>query len=264
MRLNDWQRAFEKYLSGEHSTANPALIASLTGGLTLDVNTGLAIYHNAYRARLLEVLQGDYPAIWQWLGDDEFEQLATAYIRQFPSRHYSLRWFGEGFEVFIREHLVAKQSAPLAELAALEWAFTLAFDAPSGTPLTVQDMMVLAQEDWSTLRVSPSPSLRWLECAFNSVALWRAGKNEIPFPGSKALGEPHIVVISRTELVCHYRSLETAEANALKGMFERGLNFGELCCVLSASYGEGAPVQAVIWLKQWIHDGWLERCNPAS
>ncbi|MHC8384578.1 HvfC/BufC N-terminal domain-containing protein [Pseudomonas sp. LB3P14] len=259
MRLNDWQRTFEDYLLGEQSTAPSALGASLTGGPTLDVNTGLAIYHNAYQARLQEVLRGDFPAIWHWLGDEEFEQLAAAYIRQYPSAHYSLRWLGKGFKSFIRQHLVPQQSAPLAELAALEWAFTLAFDAPEGTPLTMQEMAVLPPEDWPILRVSPSPTVQWLECAFNSIALWRAVKDESGFPDSAALGTNQFVVIWRTELVCHYRSLEPAEATALNSLFQGGLNFAELCSDLAVLYGEGAPLQAVTWLKQWIHDGWLER-----
>ncbi|WP_223521316.1 DNA-binding domain-containing protein [Pseudomonas sp. GL-B-19] len=258
MRLNDWQLAFECYLLGESSTADIALGSSLIGGPTLGVSTGLAIYHNAYQARLQEVLRGDYPAILNWLGDDEFEQLAAAYLRQNPSAHYSLRWLGNGFEAFIRQHLVPEQSAPLAELAAFEWAFTLAFDAHPGTPLTMQDMVILAPQDWPTLQVSPSPSLQWQECAFNSVAIWRSVKDETTFPGSTALDDPHVVVICRNDLVCQYRSLEPLEANALKGMFERDWNFAELCSELTVIYGEGAPLQAVTWLKQWIHDGWLQ------
>jgi hypothetical protein len=259
MRLNDWQLAFESYLLGEQSAACPALSAHLIGGPTLNVNTGLAIYHNAYQARLLEVLRGDYLVIWHWLGDVEFEQLAAAYIRQSPSAHFSLRWLGEGFEHFIRQHLVPEQSAALAELAALEWAFTLAFDAPECEPLTLQDMAILPPQEWPTLRVCPSSTVQWLECAYNSVALWRSVKDETGFPGSAALTGPHVVVIWRSELVCHYRSLESGEARALKGMFEDHWNFAELCSDLAVTYGEGAPLQAVTWLKQWIHDGWLKR-----
>lgn len=259
MRLTDWQLAFECYLSGESSTADVALGSSLIGGPTLDVRMGLAIYHNAYQSRLQEVLRGDYPAVLNWLGDDEFEQLAAAYIRQNPSAHYSLRWLGKGFDTFIRQHLVPEQSAPLAELAALEWAFTLAFDAPPGTPLRMQDMAALAQQDWPKLKVSPSSSLQWLECNFNSVALWRSAKDGLVFPGSAALDNPSVVVICRNELVCQYRSLEPEEANAIKGLFERDWNFAELCSELTVIYGEGAPLQAVTWLKQWIHDGWLQR-----
>jgi hypothetical protein len=73
---------------------------------------------------------------------------------------------------------VPEQSAPLAELASLEWAFTLAFDALAGQPLTLQSMATLAPEEWPELRVKPTPSLQWLECRFNSLALWRSVKEQ--------------------------------------------------------------------------------------
>lgn len=69
-----------------------------------------------YETRLREVLRGDYPAIWHWFGDDEFEQLADVYIRQSPSAHYSLRWLGKVLEAFIYQHLVPEQGAALSEL----------------------------------------------------------------------------------------------------------------------------------------------------
>lgn len=258
MRLNEWQLAFEAFLLDE-TAADAGLGNSLIGGPTLDVGTGLAIYHNAYKARLLDVLRNDFPTIWHWLGDAEFDQLATAYIRQQPSAHYSLRWLGKGFEDFIREHLVREQSAPLAELAALEWAFTLAFDSPAGTPLTIDAMATLAAEEWPTLQVKPAPSLQWLRCAYNSVAIWRSVKDEADFPESQALASPQVCVIWRSELVCSYRSLASAEADALDGLLNQAWNFSELCAELAVTYGEGAALQAVTWLKQWVQDGLLER-----
>jgi hypothetical protein len=261
MRLNDWQLAFEAYLLEETATAKYEWGASLIGGPSLDVDTGLAIYHNAYRARFQEVLRGDFPAIWHWLGDEEFELLAAAYIRKCPSGHYSLRWLGKGFEAFIHQHLMPEQSLPLAELAALEWAFTLAFDAPSGEPLTLLDMANLKPEHWPILRVRASPSMQWVMCAFNSVALWRAVKDQSEFPGSVLLTTPQVFVIWRAEMICQYRSLEPAEATALSHMIHKDWSFAELCGELARIHGEGAPLQAVTWLKQWIHNGWLERVD---
>ncbi|MCZ3030502.1 hypothetical protein NYY88_19540, partial [Acinetobacter baumannii] len=87
----------------------------------------------------------------------------------YPSAHYSLRWLGERFPAFIVEHLVAEQSAPLAELARLEWAFTLAFDAPQGEPLALADMAQLAPEDWPGLQVNLAPSVQQMLCHFNTV-----------------------------------------------------------------------------------------------
>lgn len=259
MRLKEWQLAFESFLLEEDPGANLTLGRSLIGGPTLAVGTGLAIYHNAYKARLLEVLRNDFPTILHWMGDEEFDALAMAYIRQCPSAHYSLRWLGRGFEGFVREYLVPEQSAPLAELIALEWAFTLAFDAPVGEPLTIDAMAALAPEEWPELRVRPVPSLQWLECRFNSLSMWRAVKEESEFPDSMALEIPQICLIWRNQLICSYRSLDPAQATALDGLLNKGWSFAELCAELAVTYGEGAPLQAVTWLKQWIQEGLLER-----
>ena len=259
MRLTDWQLAFEQHLLTEPSVTNSGFAATLLGGPTLDVKTGLAIYHNAYLSRLQDVLRHDFSAIRYWLGDDEFAALSQAYIRRYPSAHYSLRWLGERFAVFILEHLVAEQSAPLAELAQLEWAFTLAFDAPAGEPLTLDHMARLPPEDWPQLRVSLVPSVQHVLCRFNTLAIWRANKVESGFPGSQALDTAQVCLVWRHQNLCQYRSLEPAEARALAGMVTSGWNFSELCIELAVTSGEGAPLQAATWLKQWVQDGLLER-----
>ncbi|AZF18756.1 DNA-binding domain-containing protein [Pseudomonas sp. R3-18-08] len=259
MRLIDWQRAFEAHLLSETCTADSGFAATLLGGPTLDVDTGLAIYHNAYLSRLQDVLRHDFAAIRYWLGDDEFAALSQAYIRRYPSAHYSLRWLGERFAGFILEHLTAEQSAPLDELARLEWAFTLAFDAPAGEALTLDHMAQLAPEDWPALRVSLVPSVQQLTCRFNTLSIWRANKDESDFPGSQALDPAQACLVWRHQNLCRYRSLEPAEAHALMGMTASSWNFSELCVELAVTYEEGAPLQAATWLKQWIQDGLLER-----
>ena len=262
MRLTDWQLAFEQHLLTESPVASAGFAATLMGGPTLDVETGLAIYHNAYLARLQEVLRHDFSATHYWLGDDEFALLAEAYVRRYPSGHYSLRWLGERLPGFITEHLIAEQSAPLAELARLEWAFTLAFDAPQGQPLSLNDMAQLPPEAWPDLQVTLGPSVQQLLCHFNTVAIWRASKDDADFPGSHAHAFAQVCLVWRHQNVCHYRSLESAEACALAGMVTSGWSFSELCAELAVTYAEGAPLQAVTWLKQWVQEGLLERRNP--
>lgn len=262
MRLIDWQLAFEQHLLADTPDADSGLAAALLGGPTLDVDTGLAIYHNAYRARLQEVLRHDFAAILYWLGDEEFAALADAYVRRYPSAHYSLRWLGERFAAFIVEHLTAEQSAPLAELARLEWAFTLAFDAPQGQPLGLDEMALLPPEDWPCLQVELTPVVQTLLCRFNTLAIWRASKQSSAFPDSHALDVAQICLVWRQQHVCHYRSLEAAEACALAGMVTTGWNFAELCEQLAVTYAEGAPLQAVTWLKQWVQEGLVQRRGP--
>ncbi|OBZ24396.1 DUF2063 domain-containing protein [Pseudomonas protegens] len=259
MRLNDWQLAFEAYLLGEQAQARAVLQDSLIGGPTLDVETGLAIYHNAYMARLQEVMGSDFPAIRHWLGDAEFQALTQAYIRQCPSRHFSLRWLGQGFAEFILGHLVPEQGAPLAELARLEWAFTLAFDAAEAQVLTVAAMAGLDVEQWPQLQLRLAPYVQWLDCRYNSVAQWRAVKEQADFPRSALLDQQQLCLVWRADRVCRYRSLPAEEATALRGMIEQRWNFAELCAGLAVTYAEGAPLQAVTWLKQWVEDGLVMR-----
>lgn len=257
MRLNDWQRELEAYLLGEQPSPGAALRDSLLGSPALSAEAGLAIYHNAYRARLLDSLQDDYPTLLHWLGDEEFERLGNAYLKAHPSQHYSLRWLGARLASFIEGYLVAEQSAPLAELARLEWAFTLAFDAPEGEPLTLETMASLPPAEWPGLRVCLLPSVQWQLCRYNSLALWRALKAEAEdFPASLALEE--VCLIWRQDLVSRYRSLGPAEAEALHGMARAGWSFAELCEQL-AEQGDSAPLQAAAWLKQWISEGLLQR-----
>lgn len=258
MRLNDWQREVEAYLLGADATPTPALRDSLLGSTGLGVEQGLAIYHNAYRARLLEALRGDYPAVHGWLGDEEFDALALAYIDAHPSRHFSLRWLGAELASFIDGFLVPEQAQPLSELARLEWAFTLAFDAPAGEPLSLVQMAELPAEEWPTLQLRYLPAVQARPCRFNSLALWRAIKEQAPFPGSQALAQEQLCLIWRDGLVSRYRSLDRAEAAALRGMAEEGWSFGELCSQLD-EYGEQAALQAATWLRQWLNDGLLRR-----
>lgn len=258
MRLNDWQRELEAYLLGGDPTASPALRASLLGGPALSAEQGLAIYHNAYRARLLEALRGDYPAVHGWLGDAQFDALVGAYIAAHPSRHFSLRWLGAELASFIETYLVPAQAAPLGELARLEWAFGLAFDAAAAEALSLAQMASLPAEDWPNLQVRLLPSVQWQVCRHNSLALWRASKAQDAFPASTALEQAQVCLIWRHGLVSQYRSLEPDEAAALHGMAVAGWSFAELCAHLH-QLGQEAPLQAATWLRQWLGDGLLQR-----
>ena len=259
MRLNEWQLALEAYLLGDQLAPAAALQASLSGSPSLSVEQGLQIYHNAYRARLLEVLREDFPAVHEWLGDAQFEQLASAYLKAHPSRHYSLRWLGERFAGFLEQHLQAGQQAALVELAELEWRFTLAFDAADAPPLSLEQVAGLAPQAWPALQVQLLPCVQRLPLHYNSLALWQATKKATAFPASELLPEAKLCLIWRQDLRSQYRSLGSAEAAALLGMCDEGWNFARLCEQLASSHAEDAPRLAAGWLKQWLSEGLLQQ-----
>lgn len=253
MRLREWQLSLEAYLLDARQTPARELLGTLQGSATLSAESGLAIYHNAYRARLQETLRGDFPALLALLGDEVFAELAAAYLQANPSQHFSLRWLGAQFPAFIQE-------PAWAELARLEWAFTLAFDAAPGMPLTLVHMASLLPAEWPELRVHCLPTVQRVPLAFNSLAIWRACKNGEPVPLSTALDAPQLCLVWRQELQGQFRTLSPAEAEAFCAMTEQGCTFAELCLSLIELH-DGAAPQAALWLKQWLSEGLLQRAD---
>jgi len=258
MRLRVQQEALENYLATGDSTIPPELLAQIQGSNTLPAADGLMIYHNAYRARLLSVMREDFPALHRWLGDESFEQLAVAYISAWPPRHFSLRWLGEKLPEFIRGYIAEPQRSPMLELAKLEWAFTLAFDAPDAVPLSLDVMSSFSADDWVYLRVFLIPSVCWLKLQHNTVDMWKAAKAEVDIPDAVVLFVPMDCLVWRHELVCQYRTLEPSEASALRLLTDGG-SFASMCEYLVSTHGEQAPLQAATWLQSWISDGLLVR-----
>ncbi|WP_028628376.1 MULTISPECIES: DUF2063 domain-containing protein [Pseudomonas] len=264
MHLITLQQAFERYLLDGDSAAPAELLQQLRGSEALSAEDGLRVYHHAYRARLLSALREDFPAIHYWLGTEAFEQLAHAYIDAWPPRHFSLRWLGEQFPGFISDFLAEPQASQLRELAELEWAFTLAFDAVDEMPLSLQDMATFGPEDWTGLTVRLHPSVCWLNLSSNALEIWKAAKAETAIPECQKLEQTLTCLVWRHGLTCQFRTLDPLEAAALQLMVRDQLSFADLCIALFETTGEQAPMQAATWLKQWISEELLIRTGAAA
>jgi hypothetical protein len=86
----------------------PAPAADLVAGdARLSAGERIAIYARAYRARLLEALHGEYPALRLLVGDTVFDLFAESYLAACPPGHFSLYALGARFA----EHLEATRPA---------------------------------------------------------------------------------------------------------------------------------------------------------
>ncbi|HSN20698.1 MAG TPA: putative DNA-binding domain-containing protein, partial [Usitatibacter sp.] len=114
--LHDAQRALQRAILADAPVAEGMLSAGSRPG----------IYRHAYRARLAGALAANYPALAAALGAAAFRELAERYARMHPSRRYSIRWHGDRLAE-------ALDDERLADLARMEWALGIAFDAPDET-----------------------------------------------------------------------------------------------------------------------------------
>jgi hypothetical protein len=226
----------------------PAIAGAVRGQFGLDAMARLAIYHHAYRARLREALGEAHDKTWSYLGDDFFAELADAYLQAHPSSFRNLRWYGAGFA----EHLArALPDHPcVAELARLEWALGLAFDAADTPAVAAADVAGLAPQQWDDVVFQLHPSVRLLTLEWNTVALWQAlgSGDEPPEAAARA---PQDWLVWRHAGQPHFRSLDAGEALALRRI-GRGDNFGAVCAAVGAARLAALAGQLQTWLAQQV------------
>ena len=57
----------------------------------------VGVYQGMYLLRMIEALEGDYPAVAHFLGDEEFADVVTQYVAAHPSSSYTFNRLGTGF-----------------------------------------------------------------------------------------------------------------------------------------------------------------------
>jgi hypothetical protein len=217
----------------------------------------LGVYRNAYVLRLIEFLQNDYEKLHTLLGDDQFDEMARAYIAANPSDTPNARWYGRKLPDFLRGEAPWSGTPLLADLAALEQGLNDAFDAADAPALSLEDLGTIAPEDWPGLTFTPHPAARRIDVATNAVDVWQALNAEETPRQARRLSDPSVVVIYRNDGMASFRAMAADEA-MMWDEAVAGVTFSVLCEMLAAFAGEDeAPARAAGYLKGWIDAGML-------
>ena len=252
--LSNLQKEFQNYVFKRDRRMEREVI----GTRRANAKTRLGIYSGAYRLRLLEALDTDYPALRALSGDDEFEKLGYAYIESHPSPYYNMRWYGGELAEFLKITPSYNKHPVLSEMAAWEWAMALAFDAPNDPVVTVEDMVKVPADAWPNLMFTPHASLQRLNLEWNVPSFWKAvDKKEASKPPLKN-EFPTGWVLWRRELNIYFRSMSVEEAWAMDAM-RSGNTFAEICSGLCEWIDELQVAQhAAGMLKGWIAEGMIK------
>src|SRR5688500_7870204 len=128
---------------------------------TLAPEQRLDIYREMYEARLLEALTVDYPAVLDFLGPQQFDELMHLYVSRHPSRSYTLNRLGDHFPDFVRDEVKGLERAGFVyDLARFELAQTQVFDEEETRPLTPDRIASVPPDKWETARLKPIAALR--------------------------------------------------------------------------------------------------------
>jgi hypothetical protein len=228
----------------------------VTAGPRLSELECLDIYHYAYRARLVECLADDYPALAHALGADAFDALCGAYIATHPSTSTSLNAFGRHMSAFAASQ-GGEHAAFASDLAALEWAMVEVVHAPAAPTLSLEGLAELPPDRWSDARLFPSPTARIVHSRFPVNAYFQAFREDrepaIPARASSA------TVVYRRGYVVWRMDLTPAMAGLLDALFE-GATVGDALSVVelhaeSEDAIEEAKRSVTVWFREWVAGG---------
>ena len=254
------QDQFQNYVLLGGSAMVPAVI----DGPRLDAKGRLDIYANGYRLRLIEILDADYPALHTLAGDLLFDQLARAYIAAHPSVFPNARWFGVHLPRFLANDVAFVSQPALAEMAAFEWAMSLAFDSADDPLLDIAELASLPGDAWSTVGFCLHSSLQRLELAWNVPAFWRAATKDEQLPEPELSPNAVPWLVWRRELTTYFRSLDADEAAALRAI-AGSVNFADMCEILCDWHEpDDVPALAMTLLKRWIADGLISNLRSPA
>jgi hypothetical protein len=224
------------------------LLAEIEAREPLGPRARIQIYARMYRARLVAALAEDYPRVAAVLGPERFLDAAHAYLSACPSRHPSLRWFGAGFADFLATLRV--QPPFLADLARLEWARLMVFDAPDVRLLSVEALRRVPPDAWGGLRLPLVPAVAVLRVEWPVHTIWN--DPAVPLPDAQA-AEIWLRVWRQGDRV-YQASMDVPERIAFEHV-RADDEFGTLCAGLATVMAEEeVPTVAGALVLRWIED----------
>ncbi len=248
--------AEEAIISAEAQAAVPADQARelVLPSKTLAPLERLDIYRGMYLLRMEEALAIDYPALKHFLGDDEFMRLVERYVELFPSRSYTLNRLGDHFPQFLATLDDLPKKEFCRELASLEFALTMVFDAAETPRLAPEAVRAVPGEAWETARLKPVAAFRLLEFNYPVSRYLGAVDQENPYP---RLGrKKNWVVAYRRDFLVRRMDL-AAPAYALLSALASGATVGEAIVRVMTAKWRPAVKQSQLfeWFRDWMSEG---------
>ncbi len=245
------QGDFQDYLL----SGSGAVEGHVFGTARVPVGTRLGIYARAYRSRLAEALESNYPVLAKLVGEADFDALAAQYVHAHDSPYFSIRYYGDALPEFLATHPDYAAAPVLAELARWEWTMTEVFDAADAVPLAHAELALVPPQQWAGLRFGWHPGVRRLALRWNAPQIWQALSGDGERPPASLNAEPVEWLLWRQELTTYFRSLSATEAAVLDAA-RHDWPFGELCELLCGELGEAlAPAHAAALLRDWVGSG---------
>jgi hypothetical protein len=244
-------------LAAERDLGASGLDAIVLGDDRLSAEARVDIYANMYFYRIRDALKEDFPATLAILGDDNFHNLVTGYLLEYPPTEPSISDCGQHLADYLRDHPLRENAPFVADLAKLERAIVEVFHGPNDAALDPDSLRATPPEDWPAMKLRIHPAAQILALEWRVSELLRAVEERSLWKPAER-GAVKVLVWRRNARV-FYRDLEDAEADALEAA-SRGATFAEICDVVATEAGDEDLIAVMNrTLARWLSDGILTR-----
>lgn len=259
MLLQQLQHQFQLYLTDDQ-------IQPLLPEITDDANVGakkrLAVYFDAYRLRLRDIMRNDFTKTHTLLGDDGFDQAFYTYLTQHPSTHFSVRYFGQHFADFLAKTAPFSQHPILAEMATFEWLISHTLDAADAPLITQSALAQLSPAAWPDLLFHLHPSVISHYFHYDTPALWQDIDAEKEPRMAQKQASPIRWVFNRQGLRSLYRSCNPVEDIIFSAILSKA-SFSDICeALIDQMEEEAIPLTAAQTLYNWVQEEFFCEIPP--
>lgn len=232
----------------------PRIPSILRNGDQADARSRLEVYRHGYRVRLRDNLQAEFAGLGSMAGP-RFRTMLDKYIGAHPSEHYNIRCYGAGLAAFLDYAHPWRGRPQFADVARLDWAISVAFDAVDEASASAGDLAGVPPDAWPALKFSLQRNLHVLDCRCNAEAFRRAADLGQPRPRLRRFAQARQILVWRKDNTVHYRCLDDREWQVLSAAI-RGEPVAALCEALASHYGgEAAMAHMVALLQGWLAAG---------
>jgi hypothetical protein len=223
---------------------------------TLSPRERVAIYGGMYEARLLECLVVDFPVTRALVGERRFATLVRRFLTRHPPSSWTLNRLGAKFPAFLRTVRGLPRRELVCDVATIERAMSVAFDAPDAPVLTAAEVSRVPSGAWADARLVPSPSLAVLSPATQANLAVKSVLQDGRTPRRLPRG-PSWVAVYRKDLRVWRLDL-TRPMHAALSSLARGRTLSQALAAASrADAGDPATLPARVqrWFAIWVEEG---------
>ena len=225
------------------------------GNDRLDSREQLQIYAFMYFARLIEVLEAEYPTVMFLVGPERFAELARLFLREQPSTHYNLARLSVAFPDFLSGLGEAQEySAFAGALAMVERAMEDVVDDVEEEPIAYERLAAVPAESWASTRLQPLAAMRLLRIS-HPISEFMNGVQGGWFAAVPEAAETYVCVY-RTAFQIRRQELLPEQFQLLSSLRE-GATLG--AAIEDAAHVAGANTEQMLselsgWFEKWMTD----------